>query len=328
MQRVLGVVRMASAVSPWRALRPVLLAGAATLTWLTFSSPAASADALSDTSSLLGSATSSVSSVTDKLAGTAPNAPARTTPAPSPAAVPPPGLLQPVVGQVSNIADNIVAVVPVVNQVVPAGTVTSIAAPIPQLADGTTAAVVEVVVPPVAEALPVLEPVLDPVSDLVTGAAPLPVELPELAPAPVAKEVPPAAAGLVPTEASPSAEQAGADALTPSESSVAEALHTAAALQGSVVLAGTSAPLGAAISAPDSSNEQPGTADPSPAPAQAPAAPGSGTGSGAASAGSPGSAAFLGPFAFVLPLPGALCAGETPEHAPAPVSFDPGSSPD
>ncbi|MCU1567987.1 MAG: hypothetical protein JWQ56_2924 [Pseudarthrobacter sp.] len=328
MQRVLGVVRMANAVSPWRALRPVLLAGAATLTWLTFSSPAASADALPDGSSLLGGVTSSVSSVTDKLVGTAPNAPAPAAHAPSSPGAPSAGPLQPVVGQVSGIADNLVSAVPVVNQMVPSGTVTSIAAPIAQLADGTTAAVVEVVVPPVAEALPVLEPVLDPVSDLVTGAAPLPVELPELVPAAVAGEVPPAAAALVTTEASASAEQAGADALTPSESSVTEAPHTAATLQGAVVMAGTSAPPGAAISAPDSSHEQPGTADPSPAPAQAPPAPGSGTGSGAASAGSPGSAAFVSSFDFVLPLPGALCAGEAPEHAPAPVSFDPGSSPD
>jgi hypothetical protein len=185
---------MANAVSPWRALRPVLLAGAATLTWLTFSSPGASADVLSDTTSLLGGVTSSVSSVTDRVAGPAP-----TTPAPSsPAAAPHAGLLQPVVGQVSGLADNIVSVVPVVNQVVPSGTVTSVAAPIAQLTDGTTAAVVEVVVPPVTETLPVLEPVLEPVSELVAGTEPLPVELPELPTLTVDEDVPPAAAAVVP----------------------------------------------------------------------------------------------------------------------------------
>ena len=319
---------MANAVSPWRALRPVLLAGAATLTWLTFSSPAASADVLSDTTSLLGGVTSSVSSVTDKLAVPAPTTPAPAAPAPSSAAAPHAGLLQPVVGQVSGLADNIVAVVPVVNQVVPSGTVTSVAVPIAQLADGTTAAVVEVVVPPVTETIPVLEPVLEPVSELVTGTEPLPVELPELPTLTLDEEVPPAAAAVVPAEASTAVEQAPAETLVPAESSIIDAPDTATSPQGAVALAGTSSPHSAAIGAPGSSDEQPGTADPSPAPAQAPAAPGSGTGSGAAPAGSPGSAAFLSPFDFDLPLPGAVCAGETPEHAPAPVSFDPGSSPD
>ena len=320
---------MANAVSPWRALRPVLLAGAATLTWLTFSSPAASADVLSDTTSLLGGVTSSISSVTDKLAGPAPTTPAPAAPAPSSsAAAPPAGLLQPVVGQVSGLADNIVSVVPVVNQVVPTGTVTAVAAPIAQVADGATAAVVEVVVPPVTEALPVLEPVLEPVSELVTGTEPLPVELPELPTVTVDEENPPAVAVIVPTEASTTVEQAPAETLAAAESSIIDAPDTATSPQGAVALAGTSSPHWAAIGAPGSSDEQPGTADPSPAPAQAPAAPGSGTGSGAAPAGSPGSAAFLSPFGFDLPLAGAVCAGETPEHAPAPVSFDPGSSPD
>jgi hypothetical protein len=264
-----------------------------------------------------------VSSVTDKLAGPAPTTPAPAAPAASSA-----GLLQPVVGQVSGLADNIVSVVPVVNQVVPSGTVTSVAAPIAQVADGTTAAVVEVVVPPVTEALPVLEPVLEPVSELVTGTERLPIGLPELPTVTVDEEVPPAAAAVVPTEASSAVEQAPAETLAAVEPSNIDAPDSATAPQGAVVLAGTYSPHWAAISASDSSVEQPGTADHSPAPAQAPAAPGSGTGSGAAPAGCPGSAAFLSPFNFDLPLPGALCAGETPENAPAPVSFDPGSSPD
>jgi hypothetical protein len=313
---------MANAVSPWRALRPVLLAGAATLTWLTFSSPAASADVLSDTSSLLGGVTSSVSSVTDKLAGPAP-----TVPAPPLPAAPPAGLLQPVVDQVSGIADNVVSVVPVVNQVVPAGTVTAVAAPIAHVSDGATAAVVEAVVPPVAESLPVLAPVLQPVSDVVTGTAPLPVELPELPVVAVDEDVP-AAGAVVPTEASAAAEPAPAATPALSDSSLNAAPDTVTIPYGAVALAGTSTPLLAASSMSDFSDEQPGTADPSPARAQAPAAPGSGAGSGAAPGGSPGSAAFLSPFNFDLPLSGAVCAGESPEHAPAPVSFDPGSSPD
>ncbi|MDQ0692030.1 hypothetical protein [Arthrobacter sp. W4I7] len=270
---------MVNAVSPWRALRPVLLAGAATLTWLTFSSPAASADVLSDTSSLLGGVTSSVSSVTDRLAG-----PALTVPAPPPPATPPVGLLQPFVGQVSGIADNIVSVVPVVNQVVPAGTVTAVAAPIAYVADGATAAVVEAVVPPVAGSLPGLEPVLQPVSDLVTGTAPLPVELPEL-PVRAVHEDAPVPGAVAPTEAA--AEPAPADTSALSGWSLTAAPDTATFPYGSVALAGTSATLWVAASVSDFSDEQPSTADPSPAPAQAPAAPGSGAGSGAASGGSP-----------------------------------------
>jgi hypothetical protein len=313
---------MANAVSPWRALRPVLLAGAATLTWLTFSSPAASADVLSDTSSLLGGVTSSVSSVTDKLAGPAP-----TVPAPPLPAAPPAGLFQPVAGQVSGNADNIVSVVPVVNPVVPAGTVTAVAAPMAYVADGAAAAVVEAVVPPVAGSLPVLEPVLEPVSDWVTGTAPLPVELPEL-PLVAVEGAVPVAGAVVPTGASAAAVRASGDTSALSDSFLTTAPDAATLPYGAVALAGTSAPLWAITSASGFGDEQPSTADPSPAPAQAPAAPGSGVGSGAASGGSAGSAAFLSAFNFDLPLSGAVCAGESPEHAPAPVSFDPGSSPD
>jgi hypothetical protein len=173
----------------------------------------------------------------------------------------------------------------------------------------------------------VLEPVLEPVEDLVTGTAPLPVELPELPGAAVEEEVP-ATAAMVLTEAS-TAEQSTAETAAPAESSVVAAPDTAANPDGAVSLTEASAPLRAMIGASDSSHDLPGTVDPSPAPAQAPPAPGSsGTGSGSASGGSPSSAAFLNPLTFDLSLPGAICAGETPEHAPAPVSFDPGSSPD
>jgi hypothetical protein len=215
----------------------------------------------------------------------------------------------------------------VVNQVVPGDTITAVAAPIAYVADGAAAAVVEAVVPPVAGSLPALEPVLQPVSDLVTGTVPLPVELPELPVRAVDEEVP-AAAAVVPTEASAAVEPALADTPALADSSLTAAPDTDAFPYGAVALAGTSGPLWAITSPSDFSDEQPGTADPSPAPAQAPAAPGSGAGSGAASAGSPGSAAFLSPFDFNLPLSGPVCAGEFPEHAPAPVSLDPGSSPD
>lgn len=324
---VLGVVRMAKARSPWRALRPVLLAGAATLTWLTFSSPAASADALSDTTSLLGGVTSSVSSVTEKLAGPAPAAPS--TP---PAAAPSTGLLQPVVGQVSGLADNIVSAVPVVNQVVPAGAVTAVSAPIAGVADGASAAVIEVVVPPVAKAVPVLEPVLHPVAELATGSALLPVAVPEVSVAPDVVDLSESAT-VAPTGGQAAAGSSGPVSESPTLSGVpaidaVEGQGFGTSRVSTVILADTSSGLWASVAASGTEAGQQDTADPSPVPAQAPAALGSAAGSGASTSGTSGSAAWLSAYNFDLPIVGAVRIGETSEHVPAPVSYDPGSSPD
>lgn len=307
--------------SPWRALRPVLLAGAAALSWLTFSSTQASADTLPDTSSLLGGVTSSVTSVTEKIAPAVPAAPAAT-----PAAPPSAGLLQPVVGDVSGVADNLIAAVPVVNQVVPSGTVSAVATPIAQVADGASTALVETVVPPVAESLPVLEPVLQPVSDLVTGSAPLPVEVPELPVVVPAEDLP--------DVASPAPVQMPGETIQPDETAPLDAVdvevagHQAPANpeaeRGVLALAGAAAPMAATSLI----GEQPAGTDPSSGPALAPAVPGSGTGSGGSTGNSPGSAAWLSTFGFALPFAGSELAGEASDHAPAPVSFDPGSSPD
>ena len=168
---------MAKGLSPWRALRPVLLAGAATLTWLTLSSTAATADS-ADSGSLLGGVTSSVSSLASP-AGQHPAVSARrccrrplsrSTVRTSAARGRP----------LASSADQLIAAVPVVNEVVPAGTVSAVAVPVAVVADDATAGLVETVAPPLVEAVPVLEPVLQPVSDLVTGAAPLPVTLPSV----------------------------------------------------------------------------------------------------------------------------------------------------
>ncbi|WP_306901314.1 hypothetical protein [Arthrobacter sp. B1I2] len=94
------------------------------------------------------------------------------------------------------------------------------------------------------------------------------------------------------------------------------------------VLVGTSTPQPAASDLANTASEQTLPLGPSPLPAQVPAAPGSGTGSGGASGSPSGAAAWLSPFDFGFERPGAVHAGETSEHAPAPVSFDPGSSPD
>ncbi|TLM80631.1 hypothetical protein FDW83_18760 [Pseudarthrobacter sp. NamE2] len=322
-------MRVARSRSPWRTLRPVLLAGAATLTWLTFSSTAASADTLSDTSSLLGGVTSSVSSLSDKVLSAAPvvPAPAQTS-----------GLLQPVVGSVADLADDIAASVPVISRVVPAGTVSTVTAPIAQLADGATSAVVDTVVPPVTETVPVLEPVLDPITDLVTGKAPLPV--PALPGQAGDEGGLPAGPGSVPAESTKPGAGSTADTGDAVQGSAPVAIAEASSLEASAAEAlaprtGASAPaagptfpwsVSVALSVTGGS---PGAVDPAPSPGPVPAAPGiSGTGSGASSAGGSGSAAWLNPFDFHFPLAGSSRAGEFPEHAPAPVSYDPGSSPD
>lgn len=313
MQSVLGVVRMAGDRSPLRALRPVFLAGAAALTWLTFSASTASADTLSDATTLLGGVTGSVSSVTEKL----PVAPAPATPKPEP--VSSPGLLTPLVGDASGLADQLVYSVPVVNHVVPAEAVSVISVPIAQAADAAAAEVTEAVISPVAEALPVLDPVLQPVLDLVTGSAPLAVELPDL-PLVSGDGESPASAGTVPAGV-----EAASTAPTSAIPFVEAASATGVAPVGGVALASSAS--WTSVDRPDSAQDQP-TADPSPAPSQAPAVPASGTGSSAASAGSYGAAAWLSAFNFDTSAPGAIRAADISDHAPAPVSFDPGSRPD
>lgn len=323
---------MARSRSPWRALRPVLLAGAATLTWLTFSSTAASADTLSETSSLLGGVTSSVSAVSEKLVSSAPGTPS-TPPGTNSA-----GLLQPVVATVSDLADNIVASVPVVHHVVPAGTVAAVTAPVAQIADGATSAVVEAVVPPVTEAVPVLEPVLDPVTDLVTGASPLPVPVPSL-PGPARDESTPTAPDFDPAEQATATDtgilletgqSAASSGFSTGGSAVEDDPVPSATPASGVDGSGNSAFPWAGSLTPSSMGDSPGSIDPSPGPGLVHGAPGvSGAGSGASSAaGASGSAAWLNSFDFYLPLTGASRVGEYSMHVPAPVSFDPGSSPD
>ncbi|TLM86088.1 hypothetical protein [Pseudarthrobacter sp. NamE5] len=308
---------MARKVSPWRALRPVLLAGAATFTWLTFSATAASADALPDAASVLGGVTASVSSVADRLPVPDSTAPAATV---SAAQASPSGLLKPIVGGVSGLADNVVASVPVVSQVVPAGTVSAVAVPVAQVADTTASEAIMVVAAPVVEATPVLEPVLQPVSAVITGNAPLPVPLPDLD-------------GVLAHE---DVEQQAEAPTNTTETVAPGAVASTAAIAAAAasVIAGTSDLVSADSSrlewvfAEAQVGEQPDTNDPSSFPFPAPGVPASGTGSGASSGVSSGAAAWLSPCDLDLPITGPAPAGELLEHIPAPVSYDPGSSPD
>ncbi|WP_307429367.1 hypothetical protein [Pseudarthrobacter defluvii] len=324
---------MARLSSPWRALRPALIAGAAAVTWLSLSSTAASADTGPDASSLLGGVTSSVSSLTHELADAVSPAPAGSPSGPAVQS----GLLQPVVSPVSGPADNLIASVPLVDQVVPAGTVSSVSTPLTEVADGVAAGVVQVVVDPAAEAVPVLEPVLQPVSDLLTGAAPLPLPLPGQSVEAVQVEVP-AAETPAPADARASAAAATAeDQQSPTETAQAAAeLASTPPAASSAHLDSRSAAghagtwvLQSDVSALiDPAADLPLPADPESLPAQVPAVPGSGTGSSGSSGGPSGAAAWLSPFDFDFDRPCADLPGDVSEHAPAPVSFDPGSSPD
>jgi hypothetical protein len=306
---------MAQARSPWRLLRPVLLAGAATLTWLTLSTSAATADSSADSGALLGGVTSSVSSLSSPLTGTiAPPTPAP-APAPAPAPVAPStGLLQPVVGSLAGTADLLVTEAPVLDYVVPAGTVSAVTAPFAAAADDAAARLVNTVAPPLTEAVPVLETLLEPVTGLVDGVASLP-ELP-----------------LGVTVSSP-VEALSADSVT-TYVSVTSQLDSAPTDGGTVPTvatqpagSGTSAPI--ALASAGTHPDGPGaplTLDPSAIPS--PLGPTSGAGSGAPSSGSNASAAWVDSFGFYLPLPGGFRISGPSEHAPSPVSFDPGSSPD
>lgn len=309
---------MARGLSPWRALRPVLLAGAATLTWLTLSTTAATADS-PDSGSLLGGVTSSVSSLAAPLASTLPSLPEVATPAPQP--VPSPGLLRPVAGTLTGATDQLVTAVPVVNEVVPAGTVSTVVVPVAVVADDAAAGLVETVAPPLVDAVPVLEPLVQPVSDLVTGAVPLPVTLPSVPDS-----------GSVTTD-SASILNEGDSLADPAASGnfsgiILEQLAGAASTAGFpaspvAALARTSSSPGAPTTAA-SEPELPLAGSPSPAPS----GPSSGAGSGAPPSGPSGSAAWLNDLDLEFLLPGPFPVSGSSEHAPSPVSFDPGSSPD
>jgi hypothetical protein len=239
----------------------------------------------------------------------------------SPASTPS-GLLQPVAGTLAGTADQLVAAVPVVNTVVPTGTVSAVAVPVAVVADDAATGVVESVAPPLVDAVPVLEPVVQPVSDLVTGALPLPVTLPTVQDG-----------GSIPSvlTESPTPVQVSADDIaraTAARQPLGVAGDNAAGLTAlPAALAGTSAsPAGPTAALRSADPALPNADDPSPYAALG--SPSSGAGSGASPTGASGAAAWLNDFDLELLLPENFPVSGSSEHAPSPVSFDPGSSPD
>lgn len=297
---------MAATRSSWRALRPLLLAGAATAAWLTFSASAATADSTSDPGSLLGGATSSVSSLAAPLAQPAAAPLEGGSPPP-----PPSGLLEPVVGDVAGTADQLIAAAPVVGNVLPPDTVKAAAVPVVGVTESAAYAVIEAVAAPVVEALPVLEPALQPVVDLVHEAVPI-----------VSATLTGPAADGIPIDSSASA------------STGAAAAESAAAAGEPADVAGNGVFLGLEVQAVSSTFVSASAKDHTVAPGNpwdrpntppAPAGPASGAANGASPS---GPAAWLDESGISLPDSGSHpLSGQTP-HAPSPVSFDPGSSPD
>ncbi|MFJ6028400.1 hypothetical protein ACIQCN_13140 [Pseudarthrobacter sp. NPDC092424] len=290
---------MARVRSPWHALRPVFLAGAATFAWLTFSSSPASADLLPEPTPAVNEilidspTTDMLAPVVDAVPGTEPAAPVT-------------AVVEDTVGVVEQV------VVP------PAAGIVAATEP---LIDPVLESAEPVLVPVQPILDPVLAPVVAPVTELVPALEPL-VELAPEGPAL-------AIAGLLPDGANEPAATGPAlnpgPAREPAPASTEPRQALAAGPPLSAPLTAVAVPLWAGPTAYAESPE-PAPVPPSSPPAPVPVAPGSGgPGSGGPS---PGPAAWLSPVAFVLPFLGAASAPEFVLRAPEPVSFDPGSSPD
>ncbi|WP_156507409.1 hypothetical protein [Arthrobacter sp. OY3WO11] len=278
---------------------------------------------------MLGSVTSSVASVAEVL----PVLPAADESAATPASAPS-GLLQPAAAPLAGAADNLIASVPVVSHVVPANTVSAVTAPVTAVADDVVAGAVGAVVTPLTEAVPVLEPVVQPITDLVGGVSPVPGGLPTLPQLPAASEAEAvledtgvsdggtapaqADAGTVATESSQTSD--GSEAAADPASIAAASITSEASYLTSYSAS--------AISPTEMTGEQALPFGGSPYPAHVPAPPASSSGGSTASGAGSGPAAWLDAFDLLLPLAGDSPLGEYSEHAPSPVSFDPGSSPD
>lgn len=316
----------------WRALRPLLLAGAAATAWLTLSAPGASAGAASDPGSLLGNVSSTVSSVTE--AAVSPVAGALTSAAPSvapgaaevggvlpaqPSTAEPDGLLRPLTGPATGTVDRLIETVPMVNHVDPSGTVGAVTARVVEAANGIVVEITQQVLPAASEAIPALDPVVAPVGDLLTGV-----------------DLPPDTGATAPLLAVPgpsALEDGTAGEGAPSSAlpvrAVAESfreLPAAAAESAASSPSNGSGPLPAARHA--GSLEAPLPTDGTPYPAALPAVPGSGSGSSQPFGGGAGGAAWLSDFHMDVPLNRAVPVSGPLQNSPAPVSFDPGSSPD
>jgi hypothetical protein len=185
------------------------------------------------------------------------------------------------------------------------------------VADDVAAGVVDTIAPPLVEAVPVLEPVVQPISDLVTGVSPLPVSLPSL----------PDAGAILADSTTVLADSPLADQLSAAKTFPGVAGDT---VSGSPALPAALARTSASPGGPTTivGSADPALPDADDPPYAALDGPGSGSGSGVSPSGPSGSAAWLNDFDLEFLLPGTFPVIGSSAHAPSPVSFDPGSSPD
>jgi hypothetical protein len=225
------------------------------------------------------------------LGGLASTIPSVSASAPEPAK---PGA-QPPAGGLSGAVGRTIELLPAATHVDPAQTPVTLVSPAVALVG---ASVVDPVLPAVTEVAPVTAPILAPPTEVMTGPSPIPA----LAPVPV-----PA------LDARPDL----GDSTTPLPSVAARQTDVAAPLATSPSAA-FQAPAPGGTGAP---GQSPGGGD------TPPAVPGSGSGSQNQSGTSGPVALESRPFQLNA-LTGAVPIGGPLQHAPQPVSFDPGSSPD
>ncbi|MDR6508214.1 hypothetical protein [Arthrobacter oryzae] len=246
--------------------------------------------------------------------------PAAVLPA-QPVAADPAGLLQPVTATVTGTVDYVIQAVPAVNQIVPSGTVGTVTAPVVAAADSAVAEATQAVLPAASEVLPVLEPVLEPVDELITGTDTLPLPG-NVAVASDARAVTDSSAfdggfgtelGQAPVAQLGAVQGSSGLLLTP-KSALSLPVANLGPAHSSSVPAGTS--------------ESPGNGDGTPGILELPAVPGSGSASSQSSGAGPGGSAWLSNFLLNVPLTGIFPVSGPLQSPPAPVSFDPGSSPD
>ncbi|GAB3564273.1 hypothetical protein GCM10027405_20140 [Arthrobacter alkaliphilus] len=321
-----------------RVLRSVMLAGAGAVVWIALSSTAANADSGNNNPGLLGGTGPAVSNVAHSaskgISGTVNNAIATVVAVPAPAAVsiPAPAVASVPVPAVASVpvpqlpevqlpaaqvpsavaneipqltagADQVLASTPIVNAVVP---------------DGTVGAVTSTVVPPVTRAV---DGVGSGVGSLVGS---LPVAVPDV---------------TLPSLHVPDA--AGTGELLGAEPAVAEsadgvasvpATDVVAPLPGLAGLSDLTLPNGTPSKAPvwtSGSNDPSGPLSGGTFPPGAPGGSHAISGSAVLSSNAAGSAAaWLEGTNLIYPLAGTLLSPAAAGRVPAPVSFDPGSSPD
>ncbi|MGN7150547.1 hypothetical protein ACTHQ6_16305 [Arthrobacter sp. SAFR-179] len=318
---------MKSRLDAWAFLRPLLLALAAAASWIALSATGASADSSASSDPLPGAGPSTVIAVPATVAhpakdilepveaglgGNLASAPASSIP--TPATAPP---IHAAVEEVTGMVDQVVETVPVVERMVPDGTVAAVVDPAVGSVDGLVGGAVGTLVPLAGAALEPLDPVLEPV----IGPVPPPVAAPERAPdssPPLVTEVPQVSGETAAHPAETAAEPEGTVSVSDRVTSFDSLHHNGAACDAHLRPASATAVLSAA---------GPGDA-PVDAP-QEPAIPAVTTG-GSNPSGGHGSTmpACLGAYHFQIPPADWAAAQARLLAVPAPVSFDPGSSPD